>query len=226
MSTKRTTAAVTTSFQTQVARLHKDWESVQSAYENLTEKQIRFAERIKSLWDQAKSLDKQQSGESHQNYIRQELQAIIQTDNASILSRWVKIGGQAPNLLPLACSLPAQRDALYEAAKAEEKKQGSLGKWIDKEQIGPESTVREVKALVSGKPKSATKARPAKRKQDSSHVVVELRFKKNYGEVAQILRSVIESNDVVQIKSQTAFSESLKEILGKDGYDKIAKKFA
>ncbi len=226
MATRRTSVSVPTSFQTQVAKLHKDWESVQSAFENLAAKQIKFAERVKSLWDLAKSLDNEQSGDIHQNYVRQELQEIIRTDNASILSRWVKIGGQADKLLPLANALPPQRDALYETAKVVEDKQSLLTRWVESGQIGPESTVREVKALVSGKLKNQTKSKRGKKKQDHSLVHVQLGFNKNYGEVAKLLLQLIELDDVIQIKSHTAFAESVKELLGKDGYEKIAKKFS
>lgn len=225
MATRGTNTAITQTFQTQVARLHKDWESVQTAYENFAERQLRFAEKIKELWTQAKAIDKEQSGNSHQNYIRQTLQEIIKTDNASILSRWVTIGTQAPKLLPLASSLPSQRDALYEAAKAVEKREGSVSKWVERGQISPESTVREVKALFSGA-KSQPKPRQSGKKRNTSLVSVELRFKRNYGDTATLLKDLITSSDIVEIKAQPAFVESLKELLGKDGYEKIAKKFA
>jgi hypothetical protein len=151
MRSKRSLVSVSTSLRSGVSLLHRDWNAVQIAHKNLASKQIKFAQRVKQLWIKAKSLDAGTLWESHQNYIRDELTKIIKTDNRSILSRWVKIGGQADKLLPISEALPQQRDALYETAKVAEKNVEVLLNWVDKGQIHSASTVREVKELTNKK---------------------------------------------------------------------------
>jgi hypothetical protein len=76
------------------------------------------------------------------------LHEIIQSDNKSILSKWVGIGSRAQELLPFANSLPSQRDSLYVLSTAIDKRK-PIKRWIESGKLSSESTVREVMALSS-----------------------------------------------------------------------------
>jgi hypothetical protein len=212
---------IASSFESQVMRLHKDWKSLQSAFENLTSRQLQFAQLIKDLWVQAKNLDSNLVTDVHQSFVRDQLRIIVRSDSASILSRWVTIGTEAPKLLPHAASLPSQRDALYETAKAIRQREGIILKWIEKGQISPESTVREVKALASGKKKVTRK----QSKTSQSLVSVELHLALSYGDSARLLLELVQDAAVVRVKSHTALKESFKEVLGKEKYAPLTTKF-
>jgi hypothetical protein len=207
-------------FERQVSHLLNDWNSVQTAFESLSQKQLLFAQNLKELWDQAKVIDKNSRGDVHQNYIRKQLSEIIKSDNKSILSRWVTIGTNATALLPYANSLPSQRDALYVAAKAIEENK-PIAKWISKGQITPDTTVREVMSLRGGN----ISIRKRVKRTDQELVTVEIKFSGSYGDVAKTLGPLIDYPTVIHVKSHKALADSFKALLGKDDYEKIASKF-
>jgi hypothetical protein len=133
-----------------VTQLTKQWRELNSAYRDFTKKKLAFAQKVAKLWDRAKHLDETSFGENNENYIRDELRVLIQSDSKSVLSKWVSIGQNASALLPYAKSLPPQRDSLYALSIATERKQ-PIQRWISKGSLTSESTVREVLKLTSSK---------------------------------------------------------------------------
>ena len=138
-----------------VSNLTKQWKALNSSYENFAKKKIEFAAQISKVWEKAQAFDKNLKTDANQNHFREQLKAIIQSDNKSILSKWVSIGERAEDLLPYANSLPPQRDSLYALALAVQKKQ-PIKRWISKGELTSESTVRQVFALTQNKPRAAS----------------------------------------------------------------------
>ena len=98
------TALVNAELRIGVSQLTKQWKELNSAYENFARKKIEFAQEIARIWSQAQELDKESDSEANQNHFREQLREIIQSDNKSILSKWVSIGSRAQELLPYANS--------------------------------------------------------------------------------------------------------------------------
>ena len=138
-----------------VSNLTKQWKALNSSYENFAKKKIEFAAQISKVWEKAQAFDKNLKTDANQNHFREQLKAIIQSDNKSILSKWVSIGERAEDLLPHAHALPPQRDSLYALALAVQKKQ-PIKRWISKGELTSESTVRQVFALTKTKSKTAS----------------------------------------------------------------------
>jgi hypothetical protein len=131
-----------------ISELTKQWRELNSAYRDFTKKKLAFAQRVAKLWHRAKKLDETSFGENNENYLRDELRVLIQSDSKSSLSKWVSIGQNAAALLPYAKSLPPQRDSLYALSIATERKQ-PIHHWISKGSLTSESTVRDVLKLTS-----------------------------------------------------------------------------
>ena len=144
------TALVNAELKVGVNQLTKQWRELNSAYRDFTRKKLAFAQKVAKLWDRAKHLDETSFGENNENYLRDELRVLIQSDSKSVLSKWVSIGQNASALLPYAKSLPPQRDSLYALSIATERKQ-PIQRWISKGSLTSESTVREVLKLTSSK---------------------------------------------------------------------------
>lgn len=144
------TALVNLELKVGVTQLTKQWRELNSAYRDFTKKKLAFAQKVANLWDRAKHLDDTSLGESNENYLREELKLLIQSDSKSVLSKWVSIGQNASALLPYAKSLPPQRDSLYALSVATERKQ-PIHRWISKGSLSSESTVRDVLKLTSSK---------------------------------------------------------------------------
>jgi len=56
-----------------LAGLHRDWKSVNSAYENFAEKKLKFAQRVNEVWLQAQELDGSEDG-SNTEFFRNQCQ--------------------------------------------------------------------------------------------------------------------------------------------------------
>lgn len=208
---------VDTSIRTSVKTLISDWKELNAAYEDFARKKLLFAQRIKQIWDKAKQLDGKLKGEANQNHFREQLAEIIESDNKSILSRWVRIGDNAKELLPYATSLPPQRDAIYELSLALERKR-PIQRWIDSGKLSTESTVREVIALARGKKRSAVVVR----KQRNTLVTVEVSG--SSADAAKLFSEMLFKTNVVSIKSNQAFTSAIKELLGKERVANVEEK--
>jgi len=211
------TALVNAELKVGVTQLTKQWRELNSAYENFARKKIEFAQEIARIWGQAQELDRESDSDANQNHFREQLREIIQSDNKSILSKWVGIGSRAQELLPYANSLPPQRDSLYALSTAIDKKK-PIQKWIESGKLSTESTVREVVALSSSKRAKKTEARKQR------GVSVTLEFSGNYQRAAELLSQVISDDDVVSVSSDKAFKSALAQELGKSAFTSIADK--
>ena len=200
-----------------ISELTKQWKALNTAYEDFARQKIEFAQEIARIWEQAKALDKDLGSEANQNHFREQLREIIQSDNKTILSKWVGIGTRAQEMLPFANSLPAQRDSLYAVSTAIEKKK-PIQKWIDSGKLSSESTVREVVAL--------TAAKRVKKNAASSqrNVSVSLQFSCTYQRAAELLSQLIAEEDVVVVKSERAFRSALAEAVGREVFSTLSEK--
>jgi len=211
------TALVNAELRIGVSQLTKQWKELNSAYENFARKKIEFAQEIARIWSQAQELDRESDSEANQDHFREQLREIIQSDNKSILSKWVGIGSRAQELLPYANSLPPQRDSLYALSTAIDKKK-PIQKWIESGKLSTESTVREVLALSTPK---KTKKTEAKRQRSVS---VTIEFSGNYQRAAELLSQVISEDDVVSVSSDKAFKSALAQELGRNAFTSVADK--
>jgi hypothetical protein len=217
-STPSVIANLDKQFTKRVGTLAKEWQPLQDAYERLVEKKLQFASHLRELWEEAKSLDRNDDG-LHQSYLRDSIINLVGTDNKTILSKWITIGSQASSLLPHLQSLPPQRDSLYELAVAT--KEGKpVNRWVEQGKVTPESSVREVLMLRKKKRPKVTKA------QSERSIEVTLVFNSTYTEVAAALLEIIKSDETVAVRSHHALRESIKEAVGKNGFEAIASKFA
>ena len=211
------TAIVNAELRQDISELTKQWKALNTAYENFARKKIEFAKEIARLWEQAKALDTDAGSEANQNHFREQLREIIQSDNKTILSKWVGIGSRAEELLPYANSLPPQRDSLYAVSTAIDKKR-PIQKWIDSGKLSPESTVREVVAL------SSTKRVKKQSASSQRNVSVSFEFSCTYQHAAAILANLIATEDVVLVRSERAFRSALAEAVGKEVFSGLSHK--
>lgn len=210
--------ALSTSFTSEVRQLAADAKELSQSYADLTERMLKFAERIMKLWEEASTLDGNKDNGQHKAHFLKALQQIINTDNRSIWSRWVTIGKHAKDLLPHKAALPPQRDSLYAVALAN--KEGKpLERWIDDGKITRESTMREVQLLCRKKKRSA--AADAQR-----YVTVTVTMNTSYGEAAKLFMELLKAKEVLTFKSHKSFHEALKAELGQDRYDALKAKAA
>lgn len=136
---------IDTSFRREVIELVSEGEEISRISASLTERTLKFASSFKALADKARSLDRTVDGD-HYAFMREQLSKLINTDDKAVRSRWVAIGAQAPKLLPMAESLPASRDTLYQLALAVEAKQ-PIQKWVEQGKVTSETTFREAQRL-------------------------------------------------------------------------------
>ena len=207
-------------FSNRVEALGKDWREVETAYETLVEKQLRFSLSVRRIYEEAKSLDKQNSSRTHSAFLKQKLTEIIKSDNKSILSRWNTIAEHAEMFLPHVEQLPVQRDSLYALAVSVSKEE-PVEEWIEKGLLRSDMTVREVQALAAGMDTS----RAVSTARMDRLVNVTLSFSGSYEEVAEMLKEIVHENSLVQVKSKDALRETFKSKLGKSGYGKVERKF-
>lgn len=215
--------AISPSFQSQVASLAGEGKSLTESYAELTERTLKFAEQFKALWEQAKTLDKKQGGE-HSQFLRRELTKAIQSADRSAWSKWIKIGSNAPKLLPHKEHIPHQRDALYELARAADTDQ-DIGAWVKQNQLTVESTVREVRSLRSGKKRSrAATATPVTQPNRSVRknypAAVTLNFD-SFSTAARVLRSLFVGAEDFKVTTDKALANALRSLVDDDEYDYV-----
>jgi len=179
---------VSQDFKRQVKRLLDEWKPIKQGYADLAKKHLAFAKLIVELWETARTLDRKSKDDLHKDYMRQQLRALVQTDDESILSRWRTIGAQADILLPFAKHLPSDRDHLYQLATAV-KKEKPIEDWIDEGKVHPSVSVNEIKLL---KTEGVRKKSVAKVTRTQS---VTFNFSSDIeaAEIVQILRQAFES---------------------------------
>ena len=211
------TALVNAELRTGVSQLTKQWRELNDAYKDFAVRKIQFAQEIARVWSKAQEFDRESSSDANENHFREQLREIIQSDNKSILSKWVGIASRAEALLPYANSLPPQRDSLYALSTAIDKKR-PIQRWIDSGKLTSESTVREVLALSATK-----KAKKAEAKRQRT-VSVTLEFSGNYQRAAELLAQLILEKDITSVSSDKAFRSALAEELGKDAFLSLADK--
>jgi len=139
---------VSQDFKRQVNRLLEEWKPIKQGYADLAKRHLAFAKLIVELWETARALDRKVKDDLHKDYMRQQLQVLVNTDDQSILSRWRTIGAHADILLPVAKHLPSDRDHLYQLATAV-KKEKPIQDWIDEGKVHPSVSVNEIKFLKS-----------------------------------------------------------------------------
>ncbi len=184
---------------------------------NLTERLLQFSVKFRELWNRAKVLDAGDHG-IHADFLRKELIKAIGSENKTVRSQWMTIGAQAPALLQYKDSLPPTREILAEVARA--KKEGKpIQRWIEQDKLGFDSSVRDVRALTRKKNRSA--AANAQR-----YVTVTVTLDANYGKAAKLFRSLLDAEEVLEIKSHKSFRDALKAELEQDTYETIKGKLA
>ena len=67
------------------------WEPIRKEYQRLAERHLQFAVMIKDLWLEAKKLDTGSGERTHTNFMRQKLQVLIDTEDETILSRFIQL---------------------------------------------------------------------------------------------------------------------------------------
>jgi hypothetical protein len=213
-------AKVSSEFKKQVNRLLEEWKPIKQGYADLARRHLDFAKLIVQLWETARALDRKSKDDLHKNYMRQQLHALVQTDDQSILSRWRTIGAQADILLPVAKHLPSDRDHLYQLATAI-KQEKPINDWIDQGKVHPLVSVNEIKLL---KTEGVRKKSVAKATRTQS---VTFNFSSDFEatEIVQILRQAFESEkfeSIIADKGVIAECEtSLRSI-----FDRLKPKFA
>lgn len=202
------------SFSKQVTTLAAEAKDLQKSYKTLTERMLRFAERFHALWEEAHRLDGNKDKGQHTAHFRSVLGTVVNTNNASIWSRWNTIGKYAEDLKPHVDSLPPQRDALYELALAT--KQGKrVERWIEQDKLSPESSVRDVQALCK------KKARTPSAQQTPKHLAAVTLYFHSYGDAAQCLSGLLIKEPDITVSSHEAFKHAVQELL-KDTYEQVA----
>lgn len=208
---------INTKFSERVAKLAVEGKQLAKAEATLAQYKLAFAQKVKALWDEAKRIDGSDNGE-HQAYMRTQLTKIIQSKNPSILSKWITIGEYASALTPFKNSLPPQRESLYElavTAKADGKEH--VRRWVKQGALTSETTFREVRSLRAALNKKAIATKP--------HVTVTLTFNDDYDAVAQVLLALIQSDDVLGVKSDSRLRMKIMNELGDARFSAIEHKF-
>lgn len=150
----------------------------------LAERMIRFAASLSELEAEAKRLDNAFKTKVHTEEFEKHLSVRALGVSPAIRSRWNTIASQAPALLKIHESLPPNRDALYETARAI-KQDENVSMWVKTQQITPTSTVQEINSLrAKGKratPAPATAPTQAHRSAASAVAKApEKKFKQSY----------------------------------------------
>ena len=89
VKTSPTKQQVAVSFASKVEKLVLRWGPIRKEYQRLAERHLQFAVMIKDLWLEAKDLDKGTGERKHADFMREKLRVLIDTDDESILTRWL-----------------------------------------------------------------------------------------------------------------------------------------
>jgi hypothetical protein len=212
-------AQVSQDFKRQVKRLLDEWKPIKQGYADLAKKHLDFAKLIFELWETARALDRRSKRDLHKDYMRQQLQVLVQTDDQSILSRWRTIGRQADVLLPVAKHLPSDRDHLYQLATAV-KNEKPIQDWIDEGKVHPSVSVNEIKFLNSEGVRKKSVAKATRTQSVTFNFSSDIEAK----EIVQILRQAFESDKFESIIAQQSVTNECKDVL-RDIYDRLEPKF-
>jgi hypothetical protein len=188
---------VSQDFKKEVRHLLERWKPIKQGYADLAKRHLEFAKLIFQLWETARALDRKSRGDLHKDYMRQQLQVLVQTDDPSILSRWRNIGAQADILLPVAERLPADRDHLYQLATAV-KDQKPIQDWIDEGKVHPSVSVNEIKFLKSEGIRKKSVANATRTQSVTFNFSNRIEAK----EIVQLLRQVLESDQFESVIAQ------------------------
>jgi hypothetical protein len=215
-------ATINRDFVKEVRVLAKEGQKLAESYADLTERMLVFARDFKRLWDKAKKFDGADNGKHH-NYLRQALSELIQTSNKSIRSRWITIGSHAKKLIHYKDALPPYRDSLYEIALALEDEK-PVTKWFNDKRITIDSSVREVRALRSGKQRKGKSAsEPSNTLRRSYPATINISFE-TYTAAAEALSSFLLSTKAeLKIAAHQAFDAALREHLNDNDYEKVVR---
>lgn len=201
-------APINTNFENQVQKLAVDGKALAKSYADLTDRMLRFAGQFNALWERAKALDNDAENGHHRKFLRETLEAAIDTANKSIRSRWIKIGEHSKELLAFKKSLPPQRDSLYELALALDDKK-PLEQWIQKSAITAESSVREIRSLRGSKRRPLSKGKPSKKAVSKFPAPVTLHFE-SFDKAFSVLKDLIVSDEPFKISKSKALEDTLK----------------
>lgn len=207
-------------FERQVLKLVEEGSEILEKYKDLTNRILSFASSFKKISDEALRLDDGDDG-LHSKYLRDTLSKSVGSLNTSIWSRWNTIGKYADVLADYAEYLPPQRDSLYEIALAV-KERKPIEKWIERERITVESTVRDVRALRQ--PKSSSTSRKSIGRGRHLNATVTLCFS-TYDEAVETLEDLIMKNKQIEVRSHHAFEEAFKSKIGIEGFNKVKDRF-
>lgn len=185
---------VSRNFKREVTQLREAWKPIAKGYADLAKQHLDFAKLIVELWRTAKDLDRGTKKSDHTDYMRQQLQNLVQTDDESILSRWRTIGLYADTLLPVAKHLPSDRDHLYQLATAV-KQEKPVRDWIEANKIHPGVSVRDIKTLNTEGIRKKSTAKATRTQSVTFNFSSDVEAK----EIVELLRSAFSSDRVATI---------------------------
>jgi hypothetical protein len=210
---------VSPDFKKEVRLLMNEWKPIKEGYANLARQQLNFAKMIADLWETAKSLDKGTGDSLHKDYMRQQLQTLVQSEDPVIFTRWQTIGNQADRLMPLANNLPSNRDHLYQLAHAV-KNEKPIDEWIRAGKVHPGVSVNEIKFLKSEGVRKKSVAKATRTQSVTFNFSSDIQAK----EIVQVLRQAFESDKFESVIAQQSVTNECKDVL-RDIYDRLEPKF-
>jgi hypothetical protein len=210
---------VSPDFKKEVRLLMNEWKPIKEGYANLARQQLNFAKMIADLWETAKSLDKGTGDSLHKDYMRQQLQTLVQSEDPVIFTRWQTIGNQADRLMPLANNLPSNRDHLYQLAHAV-KNEKPIDEWIRAGKVHPGVSVNEIKFLKSEGVRKKSVAKATRTQSVTFNFSSDIEAK----EIVQVLRQAFESDKFESVIAQQSVTNECKDVL-RDIYDRLEPKF-
>ena len=213
------TTSVSREFKREVTQLREAWKPIAKGYADLAKQHLDFAKLIVELWRAAKNLDRGTKKTDHADYIRQQLQDLVQTDDESILSRWRTIGLYANTLLPVAKHLPSDRDHLYQLATAV-KQEKPVRDWIEAKRIHPGVSVRDIKTLNTEGIRKKSTAKATRTQSVTFNFSSDVEAK----EIVELLRSAFLSDRVATISADDRVIAECEATL-RDIFEKLKPKF-
>lgn len=213
------TSTVSRDFKSEVTQLREAWKPISKGYADLAKQHLDFAKLIVELWRTAKDLDRGTKKTDHADYMRQQLQDLVQTDDESILSRWRTIGLYADTLLPVAKHLPSDRDHLYQLATAV-KQEKPVRDWIDANKIHPGVSVRDIKTLNTEGIRRKSTSKTTRTQSVTFNFSSDVEAK----EIVELLRSAFSSNRVAAISADDRVIAECEDTL-RDIFDQLKPKF-
>ena len=213
------TTSVSKNFKDEVTQLRDAWKPIAKGYADLARKHLDFAKLIVELWRTAKDLDRGTKRTDHADYMRQQLQEFLQTEDESILSRWRTIGLYADTLLPVAKHIPSDRDHLYQLATAV-KKDKPVRDWVEANKIHPGVSVRDIKTLNTEGIRKKSKSKATR----TQSVTFNFSFDVEAKEIVELLRSAFLSDRVATIIADARVVAECEDTL-RDIFDELEQKF-